>query len=128
MAIEISGKLSQILPLQTGSGRNGSDWKKQEFIIETEDQFPKKICMNLWGDKAEDIKNFNIGQMLKASVNIESREFNGRWYTDIRAWKLENLSHNNTVTPNNVSNTTDPVDPEFFNSLVSENDEGDLPF
>lgn len=126
MAIELSGKLSQILPLQTGSSRNG-EWKKLEFIIETDDQFPKKICMNLWGDKVEDMKNFAIGQAIKASVNIESREFNGRWYTDIRAWKIDSLSPS-SQSANVQSNSSDPVDPEFFNSLVSENEGDDLPF
>ncbi len=128
MAIEISGKLSQILPIQSGSGRTGTDWKKQEFIIETEDQFPKKVCMNLWGDKVEELKNFTIGQTIKASVNIESREFNGRWYTDIRAWKLENLSQETANKTAPVTSSNNPVNPEYFNSLVSENEGDDLPF
>ncbi len=127
MAIEINGKLNQILPIQSGSGRNG-EWKKQEFIIETDDQFPKKICMNLWGDKVEDMKNFAIGQPIKASVNIESREFNGRWYTDIRAWKLESLNQSANVSNAPIVASASPVDPEFFNSLVSENEGDDLPF
>lgn len=123
MAIEINGKLSQILPLQTGTGRNG-EWKKQEFILETDDQFPKQVCMNMWGDKIDELKNLTIGQTIKASVNIESREFNGRWYTDVKVWKLETTG---SAAP---SNNTAPItnDPEFINNLVTENEGDDLPF
>ncbi len=123
MAIEINGKLSQILPLQTGTGKNG-EWKKQEFIIETDDQFPKQVCMNMWGDKIDELKNLSIGQNIKASVNIESREFNGRWYTDIKVWKLDAAGAG--VPSNNATPITS--DPEFINNLVTENEGDDLPF
>ena len=92
MSLEITGKLFQKLPLQTGtSARTGSTWQKQEFVIETEDQYPKKICSSLWGDKADQLAQFNIGDAMKISIDIESREYQGRWYTDIRAWKIEHL-------------------------------------
>jgi hypothetical protein len=123
MAIEINGKLSQILPLQTGTGKNG-EWKKQEFILETDDQFPKQVCMNMWGDKIDELKNLSIGQTIKASVNIESREFNGRWYTDVKVWKLE--SAGSGAPSNNAAPITN--DPEFINNLVTENEGDDLPF
>lgn len=124
MAIEISGKLSQLLPLQTGTGKNG-EWKKQEFVIETDDQFPKKICMNLWGDKIDELKNVTIGQTINASVNIESREYNGRWYTDIKVWKLDIASAG--VGPQGGAPAI-TSDPEFINNLVTENEGDDLPF
>lgn len=97
MALEISGKLFAKLALQTGtSARTGSQWQKQEFVIETEDQYPKKICSSLWGDKVDQLAQFNIGDPIKISVDIESREYQGRWYTDIRAWKIE---HPQAVAP-----------------------------
>lgn len=85
--MEIEGKIIQINPLQSGEGKNGT-WKKQEFIIETKSQYPKKVCIVAWGDK---IDQFNLQQNVdvKVSIDIESREFNGRWYTDVRAWKVE---------------------------------------
>src|SRR5574344_1403081 len=88
MAIEISGILLQKLPQQTGQGKNGP-WVKQEFVIETQEQINRKICVSCWGDKADTINQYAIGDTLKLSVNIESREYNGRWYTDVRAWKIE---------------------------------------
>lgn len=90
MALEISGKLFAKLALQTGtSARTGSPWQKQEFVIETDDQYPKKICSSLWGDKVDQLAQFNIGDPIKLSIDIESREYQGRWYTDIRTWKIE---------------------------------------
>ena len=90
MSLEITGKLIQKLPMQSGtSARTGSSWQKQEFVIETGDQFPRKICANLWGDKADQLNQYNIGDMMKVSFDLESREFNGKWYTDVKAWKIE---------------------------------------
>jgi hypothetical protein len=88
--MEISGVVVNLLPLQSGQGKNGT-WKKQEFILETPGQYPKKVCMNLWGEKVDEIK-ISVGEKITASINIESREYNGRWYTDVRAWKIQKES------------------------------------
>jgi hypothetical protein len=85
--MEISGKFVEVLPAKTGQSAKGG-WKKQDFIIETTDQFPKKICIANWGDKV-DISKLKKGDLITASVNIESREYNGNWFTDIKVWKLE---------------------------------------
>lgn len=85
--MEISGNVIQVLPLQTGEGKNGT-WKKQDFVIETEGQYPKKVCISLWGDKI-DSSVIQMGASLTASIDIESREYNGRWYTDVRAYRLD---------------------------------------
>lgn len=90
--MEIVGKLIEKLEQQSGDGRNGR-WVKQEFIVETEGQYPRKVCIALWGDKAKEIENIAIGTPIKASVNVESREFNGRWYTDVKAWRIETSSN-----------------------------------
>jgi hypothetical protein len=84
--MDISGKLLQFLPVQTGQGKNGT-WKKQEFILETGDTYPKKVCIAVWGDKI-DIGSFKPGETIDVSFDVESREFNGRWYTDVKAWKV----------------------------------------
>jgi hypothetical protein len=84
--MEIQGKVGQLLPLQTGSGKNGP-WKKQEFILETEGQVPRKICFSAWGDKVDQF-GLAAGETVIVHFDLESREFNGRWYTDARAWKV----------------------------------------
>ena len=88
MSLEIEGKLVKILPEQSGEGKNGR-WVKQDFVIETADKFPKKVCFSTWGDKTDLLKVFSAGDMLRVSFNPESREYNQKWYTDLRAWKIE---------------------------------------
>lgn len=96
--MEIIGKLLQKLPLQSGIGRTGNSWQKQEFVVETIEQYPKKVCANLWGDKVDMLDTVNIGDTVKVSFSLESREFNGKWYTDVKAWKIE-LSTDVSVQP-----------------------------
>lgn len=90
MALEITGKVVQVLPEQTGTGKNGSNWVKQNFVIEIpHDQFPKKVCFMVWGDKTQLLKPLKEGTPVKVAFDAESREFNGKWYTDLKAWKIE---------------------------------------
>lgn len=86
--MQITAKLIQLLPLQTGTGKTGTPWKKQDFIVETNAQYPKKICISVWGDKV-DASVLKEGALLNISFDVESREYNGRWYTDVKAWKVE---------------------------------------
>lgn len=85
--MQLIAKLIQVLPLQTGMGKNG-EWRKQDVIVETDGQYPKKVCISIWGDKANE-SVLQIGNMLDISFDVESREYNGRWYTDVRAWKVD---------------------------------------
>ena len=89
-SLELSGKVIQILPMESGEGRTGQQWKKQYFVIEYMDgNYPKKVCIMLWGDKTDILKSIQPGSDVKVSFNVESREYNGRWYTDIKAWRVE---------------------------------------
>jgi len=85
--MEIKGKLLEVLEAREGEGKNGK-WKRQDFIIETLEEYARKICISNWNDKVP-LESLNPGTQLTASVNIESREYNGRWYTDIKVWKME---------------------------------------
>ena len=85
--MQLTAKLIQVLPLQTGTGKNGQ-WKKQDIIVETEGQYPKKVCVSVWGDKINE-SQLQVGAQLTISFDVESREYNGRWYTDVKAWKIE---------------------------------------
>lgn len=90
MAMDVKGKVVQILQPQTGMGKKGP-WKKQEFVMETQSQYPKKICFSMWGDKIDQF-SLSVGETVTVSVDLESREYNGRWYTEARAWKVEKNS------------------------------------
>lgn len=85
--LNISGIVLNILPLQSGTSKAGNQWQKQDFILETGGQYPRKVCICLFGDNVEKFP-LAVGQSVTASVDIESREFNARWYTDVRAWNV----------------------------------------
>ena len=87
--MEIVGKIIQVLPLQEGVGRNGNPWKLQAYVLETIENYPRKVHFEVFGE--DRIKNnpCEMDQIVTVSFDIESREFNGRWYTSIRAWKIQ---------------------------------------
>jgi hypothetical protein len=120
--MDISGKIVQFLPAQTGQGKNGP-WKKQEFILETGDTYPKKICIAVWGDKI-DLASFKPGDTVDVSFDVESREYNGRWYTDVKAWKVlsKGQSGNQPQQNNNYSS------PAFSGNTANADLDDDLPF
>jgi hypothetical protein len=88
MALELIGRLVKTLPLQSGTSARGA-WSKQDFIVETQEQYPKKVCVAAWGERVNELSALATGDMLKVSFNVESREFNERWYTDVKAWRIE---------------------------------------
>ena len=122
--MQLTAKLIQVMPIQTGMGKNG-EWRKQNIILETDGMYPKKVCVSLWGDKINE-SVLQVGNILDVSFDIESREYNGNWYTDLRAWKVDPAGTGGSVPPaaaygNQQSAPSAPVD---FSS-----DEGDdLPF
>lgn len=87
--MEIEGRLIQKLGIQSGKSARG-DWAKQEFVIEfQEGNFPSKACFSVWGaDKVKDLEKYQPGDQIKVAFNVSSREFNGKWYTDLRAWRI----------------------------------------
>ena len=116
--VEIKGKIIEILPEKSGQSANG-EWRKQEYILETESNYPKKICFMAWGDK---IGEFNLqqGENVEVSVDLESREYNGRWYTDVKAWKVskDGMGANDEPTYGNQDSNENKVSLE----------EDDIPF
>ena len=119
--MELSGKIIKILPLQTGTGKNGA-WKKQEFVVETPGQISRKVCFNVWGDKIDQFK-LTEGTEVTVSFDLESREYNGKLYTDVKAWKVENSSRAEKDT------IPDVPDDEYFSASSKEDmPPDDLPF
>lgn len=89
MALEIEGTLAQKLPVQSGNSARGP-WTKQEFILEFPDgNFTAKACFLAWGqEKVQDLGKYQVGDKVKVSFNLKSREYNGRWYNDLQIWKI----------------------------------------
>ena len=88
--MEISGKIIQVLPEQGGvSKTSGKEWKLQAYVLETQEQFPKKVHFEVFGEDRIKANPCQLDDVVTVSFDIESREFNGRWYTSIRAWKIQ---------------------------------------
>jgi len=89
-SLELECKIVQKLAVQSGKSAKG-DWSKQEIVVEyQEGNFPTKVCMSVWGaDKVRDLEGFRIGEKVKVFFNLSSREYQGKWYTDIRIWRME---------------------------------------
>jgi hypothetical protein len=128
MALELIGKLVKMLPIQSGTSARGA-WSKQDFILETQEQYPRKVCVAAWGERVNELSSMAEGDMLKVSFNVESREFNERWYTDVKAWRIEKQQAGATATPP-AQNVPDAVPPppadDPFGASAQEVD--DLPF
>ena len=120
--MEISGKIIELLPEKSGQSANG-EWRKQEFILETEAQYPKKICFMVWGDKIDEFK-IQQEESLEVSIDVESREYNGRWYTDVKAWKVSR--HGNDASSAKSFDNEDHNASPIPNSSPLDND--DIPF
>jgi hypothetical protein len=116
--MDITGKIMQLLPLQSGQGKNGV-WRKQEYIIELGGQYPKNVCFNIWGDKIDSFQ-LKVGDEVKVEFDLESREFNGRWYTDVKAWNVSRVG-----SPSAQQNT--PPSPTE-NDFLAQGPGTDLPF
>ncbi|MCC8113237.1 MAG: DUF3127 domain-containing protein [Bacteroidales bacterium] len=86
--MEIIGKIIVALPEMTGTSKAGNPWKKREYVLETQETYPKKVHFDFFGDRADQYP-LQVGQEIKLSFDIESREYMGRWYTSIRGWKAE---------------------------------------
>lgn len=120
MSLAIKGKLTKVLEIETGTSKAGKEWKKQGFVIDSGDQFNPEICFSLFGDdKIGMLRNFGPGQEIEVSFNISSREFNGKYYHNLDAWKITVASA--------ATNASQPVSQPAIENAPSD-EEDDLPF
>jgi len=121
--MEIKGTVVQILDVMSGESQKGT-WRKQGYILELPGSYPRKVCVDVWGDN---IDNFQIKEQeeLTVSIDINSREYNGKWYTDIKAWKVQ---REGIAPPQQAGPPNEVPPPEKMsggNDMVLEDD---LPF
>ena len=116
MSLSLKGKLSRKLSIESGTSKAGKEWKKQSFIIDTGAQYNPEICFQLFGDdKIAMLNHHEEGDQVEVSFNLSSREYNGRYFHNVDAWRIESL------TANKITEEA----PEF-NTPATEED--DLPF
>lgn len=105
MDLKIAGKVVDVLDVQSGESKNGP-WKKRDFILETPGKFPRKVCVTQWGEQV-DQNNVETGEEITAYIDIQSREYKGRWYTDVKAWKIEKGTQSEDQRPSPDENVID---------------------
>lgn len=91
--MELQGKVIAVLPERSGVSARG-EWKAQSFVIETHEQYPKKLCFDVFG--ADRLAQFNIqsGEEILVSFDLDAHEYNGRWFNSVRAWNIQRVDPN----------------------------------
>jgi hypothetical protein len=122
--MEISGKIIHLLDVKTGTSKSGKEWISQDFVIETEGQYPKKVCIRCFGDNlCDQLTLYKIGDTITIKYNLESNEGNGNWFTTVNAWNLAGHARNKAK-----SQTEDPFHPDNDPAFTSDSSSDDLPF
>lgn len=124
--MNIEGKFIRLGNLVEGTSARGA-WRKQELIIETIEQYPKQVCLLCWGDTIDALATLNEGDVIKAGISIESREFNGKWYTDVRAFGL-GLVSSAPVVEQKIPAPTPAPQPTYQQADFFAEQADDLPF
>lgn len=126
--MELAGKVIAVLEPRGGVSKSGNEWKVQEYVIETHDQYPRRMCFDVFG--ADKIQQFNIqvGEELNVFFDIDAREWQGRWFNSIRAWKVERVSAAQQMPPMDAPfppMNAAPAAPVVF---AASDEKDDLPF
>ncbi len=108
--MEIRGKIIVKLPLQSGTSKAGNPWSKQEYVLETMEAYPKRVHFDFFGERANQYP-LEVGDLIDLSFDIESREYNGRWYTSIRGWKADKVDPNAIAAAGDPANMAAPSGP-----------------
>lgn len=130
--MEISGKIIQVLPEQGGvSKTSGKEWKLQAYVLETQEQYPRKVHFEVFGEDRIKANPCQLDDIVTVSFDIESREFNGRWYTSIRAWKIQQGVVDAAapqVVPAAQPASAPQANVETFDAAAGVDETTDLPF
>ena len=118
-SLELEGRISRKEAKQSGQSARGA-WVKQDFILEYQDgNFPAEVCFTSFGnDKVAELDRFQVGDLVKVSFNLRAREYNGRWYNDVRVWRISPLSPAQEQAPAPAPSLDDmPAEDDSANDL-----------
>ena len=131
ISMEVKGKVIQNLGIQSGVSKSGRQWSKASILIETFDQFPKKIAL----DNLKNAESFNqipVGSIGVFQIEVSSNEFNGRWYTSVNCWKWEIDEQQAPPAPQSATPTLDSMGVKGYKrqpaQQMQEEEDSDLPF
>ena len=100
--MKLKGKFKTLLKKETGTGKTGKQWEKQSFILDTGSEYNSEICIATFGENIEKLQNIKEGNEIEVSVNISSKEFNGKYYHNISAWKIDTQEGNTETKENDL--------------------------
>lgn len=127
--MEITGRIIAACEVEGGiSQRTGNAWKSQEFVLETQEQYPKKCVFNVFGEDKLNAFNIQIGETLKVQIDIDAREYNGRWFNSITAWKVERPQAQAQSPAPQQPAYQQPAPQPAYQPAATTNDKDDLPF
>ncbi|MBE6252417.1 MAG: DUF3127 domain-containing protein [Bacteroidales bacterium] len=130
MALELEGTIRQKMGVQSGTSARGP-WAKQEFVVDFPDgNFTSQACFTAWGqDKVQELDKYQVGDRVKVSFNLKSREFNGRWYNDLQIWRISPAGAAQPAAPAPTPAAPAPVAPApTLDDMPGEDAQDDLPF
>lgn len=130
MALELEGAIRQKMGVQSGTSARGP-WAKQEFVVDFPDgNFTSQACFTAWGqDKVQELDKYQVGDRVKVSFNLKSREFNGRWYNDLQIWRISPAGAAQPAAPAPTPAAPAPVAPApTLDDMPGEDAQDDLPF
>ena len=85
--MEIQGKIIVVLPERSGVSQRGNQWRSISYVLETQEQYPKKLAFDVTNDKIDQL-NIQFGEILTVQFDINAREYNGRWFNSVNAWNV----------------------------------------
>lgn len=84
---DITGKIIAVLPTKSGTSARGTQWSSQTAVIETHEQYPKRVAFDVLGDKITEF-NLQVGEEVTVSFDIDARQYQDRWFNSIKAWNV----------------------------------------
>ena len=112
------GKVIAVLPVKSGTSQSGNEWATQQYVVESHEQYPQKMVFEVFGKDRIKEANISIGDELEVEVNFDAREYQGKWYNSIKAWKVAHINS----APQPAAQPAQPVPP--YNAQANDG----LPF
>ena len=121
--MDITGKIIAVLPTKSGTSARGTQWSSQTAVIETHEQYHKRVAFDVLGDKITEF-NLQVGEEVTVSFDINAREYNGKWWNSVNAWHVTrvdsqqgaqqplNYGNNPQNVINNMAGPANPMNPQ----------------
>ena len=109
--MEVTGKITKVLDVQTGTSKDGKEWKKQSFLVETTEQYNNLYCIDIFGaEKVDNFAKYNkLGDNVKVTFNVNTNEWQGKYFTSLQSWRIDKVDGSSTPEPTPIEDNTDEM-------------------